>query len=121
MSADGEIVPLLTKKLYAGNGEALDVEFIGFDDRWVVTFDRKDLFNLDWFYLYKPDSWERLLEDLERSTESGDEFDSIACAYVNNSGNTCGDCKLRGSCGRCTKGMLEDIASRIRKLRGDAE
>lgn len=67
MSADGEIVPLLTKKLYAGNGEALDVEFIGFDDRWVVTFDRKDLFNLDWFYLYKPDSWESLEEDAKKA------------------------------------------------------
>lgn len=60
-------MPLLTKKLYAGNGEALDVEFIGFDGRWVVTFDRKDLFNLDWFYLYKPDSWESLEEDAKKA------------------------------------------------------
>ena len=66
MSADGEIVPLLTKKLYAGDGEALDVELIGFDGRWVVTFDRKDLFNLDWFYLSEPDSWEKLEEDARK-------------------------------------------------------
>ena len=66
MSADGEIVPLWTKKLYSGDGEALNVELIGFDGRWVVTFDRKDLFNLDWFYLYEPDSWEKLEEDARK-------------------------------------------------------
>ena len=66
MSADGEIVPLWTKKLYAGDGEALNVELIGFDGRWVVTFDRKGLFNLDWFYLSEPDSWEKLEEDARK-------------------------------------------------------
>ena len=48
---------------------------------------------------------------------TGEEFYSMACAYVNSRGNTCGDCKLRASCGRCTRGMLEDIESRVRKLR----
>lgn len=66
MSADGEIVPLWTKKLYAGDGEALNVELIGFDGRWVVMFDRKGLFNLDWFYLSEPDSWEKLEEDARK-------------------------------------------------------
>ena len=66
VDADGEIVPLSTKKLYAGDGEALDVELIGFDGRWVVTFDRKNLFNLDWFYLSEPDSWEKLEEDARK-------------------------------------------------------
>ena len=64
MDADGEIVPLGVKKLYASDGEALDVELIGFDGRWVVKFDRRGLFNLNWFHLYEPDSWERLEEDI---------------------------------------------------------
>lgn len=118
VDSDGEIVPLSTKKLYAGDGEALDVEFIGFNGRWVVKFDRADLFNLDWFHLSEPDSWERLLEDLTRASK-GEEFHSVACAYVNSRGNMCGDCRLRGSCGRCTRGMLEDIESRVRKLRDE--
>lgn len=63
VDADGETVPLGVKKLYAGDGEALDVEFIGFNGRWVVKFDRANLFNLDWFHLSKPDSWEKLEKD----------------------------------------------------------
>lgn len=120
--ADGRLVPLSVTSLFSNAGKMVTVEEITFDGCWwYAKCLETTRLRLSRFHLYKPDSWERLLEDLERSTESGDEFDSIACAYVNNSGNTCGDCKLRGSCGRCTKGMLEDIASRIRKLRGDAE
>lgn len=68
VDADGEIVPLRVKKLYASDCEALDVELIGFDGRWVVKFDdRNGLFNLDWFHLYNPDSWERLEEDARKT------------------------------------------------------
>ena len=67
VDADGEIVPLGTKKLYASDGEALDVKLIGFNGRWVVKFDRAGLFNLDWFHLYKPDSWESLEEDARKA------------------------------------------------------
>ena len=119
--ADGKVVPLDVRELYTDAGERVTVEEITFDGCWwYVKCLETTRLRLSHFHL-EHDSWERLLEDLERPTESGDKFYSMACAYVNNSGNTCGDCKLRGSCGRCTKGMLEDIASRIRKLRGDAE
>ena len=68
VDADGEIVPLLVKKLYTSDGEALDVELIGFDGRWVVKFkNRNGLFNLSWFYLTKPDSWEKLEEDARKT------------------------------------------------------
>lgn len=119
--ADGRLVPLSVNALFADGGKMVTVEEITFDGCWwYVKCLETTRLRLSHFHL-EHDSWERLLEDLERPTESGDKFYSMACAYVNNSGNTCGDCKLRGSCGRCTKGMLEDIASRIRKLRGDAE
>ena len=101
VDSDGEIVPLLTKKLYAGNGEALDVELIGFDGRWVVTFDRKDFFNLDWFYLYKPDSWESLEEDAKKAPRD----------YVEGRGIEV------GSDGRVTA-MARDIVSRAKDLAG---
>lgn len=64
VDAGGEVVPFGVKKLYAGDGGALDVELIGFDGRWVVKFDREGLFNLDWFHLSRPDSWEKLEEDV---------------------------------------------------------
>ena len=68
VDADGEIVPLLVKKLYTSDSEALDVELIGFDGRWVAKFkNRNGLFNLSWFHLSKPDSWERLEEDARKA------------------------------------------------------
>ena len=117
MSADGEIVPLLTKKLYAGDGKALDVELIGFDGRWVVTFDRKNLFNLDWFCLSEPDSWEKLEEDLDRCI-SGDS----ACRYFTASEN-CEDCRIdkNNEQGGCVELVFKDIVRRIRKLRGESD
>ena len=122
MDADGEIVSLSVSELFADDGKKVCVDEIIFDGCWwYVKCLETSRLRLCRLHLSKHDSWERLLKDLERSTESGDKFYSMACAYVNNSGNTCGDCKFRGSCGWCTKGILEDIASRIRKLRGDAE
>lgn len=68
VDADGEIVPLLVKKLYTSDGWALDVELIEFDGCWVVKFkNRNGLFNLSWFYLTKPDSWEKLEEDARKT------------------------------------------------------
>lgn len=65
---DGEVVPLRVNKLYADDCEALDVEFVGFDGRWVVKFKNKNgLFHLDWFHLSKPDSWESLEEDARKA------------------------------------------------------
>lgn len=101
MSADEEIVPLLTKKLYAGDGEALDVELIGFDGRWVVTFDRKNFFNLDWFYLYKPDSWESLEEDARKAPRE----------YIEGRGITAGIDGLVAA-------MVGDIVRRAKALAG---
>ena len=101
VDSDGEIVPLLTKKLYAGNGEALDVKLIGFDGRWVVTFDRKDLFNLDWFYLSKPDSWESLEEDARKAPREYIEERGITAEGV----------------GRVTA-MAQDIVRRAKVLAG---
>ena len=126
--ADGLEIPLDVDALYDKNGNRVAVSrwsyVRGRDNAWTfnLLFEYPDVphYPQD-YHLSKPDSLERLLKDLERPTEGGDKFFSVACAYVDNSGNTCGDCKLRESRGACSRGMLEDIASRIRKLRGDAE
>lgn len=71
------------------------------------------------------DSFDNLEEDLDRAVhyeddENEEEFGSMACAYANRSGDMCGDCKFFNPYVRnCTNQMLEDIASRIRNLRGD--
>ena len=71
------------------------------------------------------DSFDNLEEDLDRAVhyedeENEEEFGSMACAYINRSGDMCGNCKFFNPYVRdCTNQMLEDIASRIRNLRGD--
>ena len=71
------------------------------------------------------DSFDKLEQDLDRAVhyedeENEEEFGSMACAYMNRSGDMCGDCKFFSKYGRnCTNQMLEDIASRIRNLNGE--
>lgn len=71
------------------------------------------------------DSLDKLEQDLDRAVayeddENDDEFGSMACAYANQSGNMCGNCKFFSKYGRnCTNQMLEDIAARIRNLKGN--
>lgn len=117
MSADGEIVPLGTKKLYASDGEELDVEFIGFNGRWVVKFGKGDLFNLDWFHVSEPDSWERLLEDLDRAADASGNS-RCACSYLTGDADTeCDDCRFNEDARWCVRIMAADVARRIRALR----
>lgn len=122
---DGNVVPLTTRTLYDGNGREVEVAEIALVDSilrgrlvWRVRTHSGVSLELDLLSLERPDSWEGLLEDLTRAVKD-EEFYSIACAYTNSRSNTCGDCKLRGSCGRCTRGMLEDVADRVRKLSGE--
>lgn len=71
------------------------------------------------------DSFDNLEEDLDRAVhyddeENEEEFGSMACAYMNRSGDMCDNCKFFNPYVRdCTNQMLEDIASRIHNLRGD--
>lgn len=67
MDADGEIVPLGVKELYTSDGDVLNVELIGFNGRWVVKFNTKGIFNLDWFHLSETDSWKRLEQDAAKT------------------------------------------------------
>lgn len=118
--ADGRLVPLSVNTLFVDGGKMVTVEEIVFDGAWwYVKCLETTRLRLSRFHL-EYDSWESLEEDLTRAAKD-EWFSSIACAYADNSSNTCEGCKLWGSRGRCTRGMLEDIASRIRKLRGDAE
>ena len=126
--AEGREIPLDTECLYTEDGTKHNVE--GF------TFSRKDagwsvethiaIYDTEELLLTPPDSWEKLEEDLDRAVENDNsdepDFESMACAYMNHSGDMCGDCKFREKYVRnCTNQMLEDVVSRIRKLRGEGE
>lgn len=67
-------------------------------------------------HLTLPDTWERLLEDL---SEAGDARYYEACAYFhrNKDEDDCTSCP--GGEDGCARIAMRDIASRIRKLRGE--
>ena len=124
--AEGREIPLDVDVLYNANGESVKP--------YSFTFRRYDGFcwemrlvgvsNLVYetksFYLTPPNSWEKLLEDLDRVVENKDAFYSTACAYMNQGGATCNDCRLYGhNTSNCTHEMFKDVVSRIRKLRGE--
>lgn len=66
-------------------------------------------------YLTQPDSWKKLLEDLDRGADA---LDYESCAYFGKSGSDCSSC-IADKYGTCETIVMRDIASRIRKLRGE--
>ena len=72
----------------------------------------------DSLYLTPPDSWKKLLEDLD---EAGDARYDEACAYFHRDKDEDGCISCPGGEDGCARIAMRDIASRIRKLRGEDE
>ena len=125
--AEGREIPLDTEVLYSASGESVKP--------YSFTFRRYDGFywemhivgapNLVYdpasFHLIPPNSWENLLVDLDRA--SGNDCDTAdpRCAYFNR-GKKCRECSIGADskkCGNRGEFVFADIASRIRKLRGE--
>lgn len=130
VDADGETVPLRTDTLYTHDGDRFCVEGIRYSrdkNYWIVFGHHENptiyiAYNLRCLHLTKPDSWERLLDDLDNVTEG----EGIAeCLYMRRDGLDiqCSGCRLEDfeSDLDCSCLSYADIAARIRKLRGDAE
>ena len=121
--AEGREIPLDTVALYDDDGNVHSIRrFIytnDFDlnDKWmnswyVVTDDYKTA-KSELMHLTKPDSWEKLEDDLDRCIE-----ESNLCMYYNQNLD-CNNCTISGNESRgCTSIALEDIKKRIRMLRG---
>lgn len=119
--AEGREIPLDVEFLYDANGESVKP--------YSFTFMRYDGFGWEMhlvgapnlvyapksFYLTPPDSWEKLLEDLDRCVAKSD-----TCMYFSKDG-TCRNCAIRDTSAGCSPKVLKDIVSRIRKLRGEDE
>lgn len=67
-------------------------------------------------YSTPPDSWEKLLEDLN---EAGDARYDEACAYFHRDKGEDGCTSCPGGEDGCARIAMRDIADRIRKLRGE--
>lgn len=116
MDAEGREIPLDTKCLYTCGGEKQDV--LGFpyylkEEKWEIETDSL-IVNSIYLYIKPPDSWEKLEEDLDKCVAEG-----TACTYFSKDG-TCQSCSPSNITTGCSPKVIEDIVSRIRKLRGEA-
>ncbi|MBT9759478.1 hypothetical protein GPK42_01395 [Collinsella aerofaciens] len=116
--AEGRDIPLDTKVLYDYDGSKQNVEVFIFsrkDAGWSVETDFA-IYDAEELYLTPPDSWEKLLEDLGAA---GDARYQEACAYFHRDKDEDGCTSCPGGEDGCGRIAMRDIASRIRRLRGE--
>lgn len=126
--AEGREIPLDTEVLYDMCGTKVSVkEFLS---RTLVESQRTgwtikaayegnigyNSFKPKNMHLTQPDTWERLLEDLN---EAGDARYDEACAYFHRDKDEDGCTSCPGGEDGCARIAMRDIADRIRKLRGE--
>ena len=120
--AEGREIPLDTVVLYDKEGKRREVDWYTFypdKDMWdVVLADSSAHFSPSNLSLTQPDSWEKLLEDL---VAAGNARHEETCAYFNRDKDAycCTSCPAYKD--DCVLIAMRDIASRIRKLRGEDE
>ena len=127
--AAGREIPLDTNVLYDKDGERIDVlryqyyPVVG-SGYWNIKSVRNKFYQADNVYLTTPDSWEKLLEELDNTAEKASSSIYIAtpCAWFSDGNRHCADCPAdeppEDTCG---VKLIKDIAARIRKLRGECE
>lgn len=117
--AEGREIPLDTEVLYDKEGKRREVDWYTFypdKDMWdVVLADSSAHFSPRNLSLTQPDSWEKLLDDLDAECDARHQE---ACAYFNRDKDEycCTSCP--GGKDGCVLIAIRDITSRIRKLRG---
>ena len=127
VDADGEVVPLATKVVYNKDDTELSVSSFdfksdGYNNGWTVFCALGPNFMAQPYgsqelHLHRPDSWEKLLEDLNRGADA---LDYEACAYFGKSAFDCSSC-IADKSETCERVVMRDIADRIRKLRGEGK
>ena len=120
--AEGREIPLDTALLYGKvSGEEYEVVCFNFRPsmrQWRVELKRRDdlgIYATENFTLTPPDSWEKLLDDLDSGAEA---FDYETCAYFRKSRYDCSSC-IANESRSCEQVLMRDISSRIRKLMGE--
>ena len=126
--AEGREIPLDTVALYDDSGNVHSIRrFIYTNDfdlgdkwinSWIAVADDCKVAKPEQMHLTKPDSWEKLEEDLDRAAKA-ETF--RACRYVNDKMRPCNECRFLNKKGLrfCDGKALAEILDRIRKLRGE--
>lgn len=122
--ADGREIPLDTVALYDDSGNVHSIRrFIYTNDfdlndkwinSWIAVADDYKVAKPEQMHLTKPDSWEKLEEDLDRCVAKDTD-----CMYFSKDG-TCQSCSIRDTTTGCSPKVIKDIVSRIRKLRDES-
>lgn len=113
--ANGDVVPLTTEAMCYGGKmrRVLRISYSRKDNVWAVQTASVTA-PVESFSLHRPDSWEKLEEDLDRSADA---LDYEACTYFGKSAFDCSSC-IADKSETCERVVMCDIADRIRKLRG---
>ena len=136
--AEGREIPLDTKVLYDDRGVEYEVNrfTFGFDVithevEWTAesygTGDMVYRLPVNSMHLERPDSFKQLVRDLNRvrdaHDENGKDYRDTTCAYDNNRGQYCNDCRLHNhKVGEtCFEAMMDDIISRANRLYIDSK
>lgn len=119
--AEGREIPLDTETLYDKDGKEIEVSCYQYYPKVAGHWNIKSVLNKYYrqneVYLTKPDSWEKLLDDLDKAaskTYCG------TCTYFGKNPTDCDTCSI-GDISACDSAAMRDIASRIRKLRGEGD
>lgn len=125
--AEGREIPLDTVALYDDSGNVYSIRrFIYTNDfdlndkwinSWIAVADDYKVAKPEQMHLNKPDSWEKLEEDLGKIANHQTE---VVCPYYDREIKDCEGCKLEGYDCSCSHAFLKDVMARIRKLRGEA-
>lgn len=128
--AEGREIPLNTTALYDCNGDSVSITRWCFTTRLEPMFSEKNIWiaidkeglvkDPALLHLTTPDSWKKLLEDLDNAAKGGD---NAECCYMRRDdvevGEQCSGCRLYNAddvFSDCSLLAYADIAARIRKL-----
>lgn len=124
--AEGREIPLETAAVYGADGKVVTISrwvyftVAGFLEKarrgWYAIDTGGELVNPMRTHLTPSDTWEKLEEDLRRGADA---LNYEACAYFGKSACDCSSC-IADKGETCERVVMRDIASRIRKLRGEA-
>lgn len=128
--AEGREIPLDTEVLYSEDGRIYKpVKWLFYPHRenaWTVRVEvsgSEITTFTELLFLTPPDSWEKLLDDLDNAVKGGD---NAECLYMHREdievGEQCSGCRLYNAddvFSDCSCLAYADIADRIRKLRDE--